>query len=95
MTDLVLSAPADHEPPVGPDAPLLDVMATMRAMRRLNASYRQQDRATNVLSFPTLELDPEQAPSAPPRAQPRCRTRAASQSPCLSSAASALRRPCW
>lgn len=40
------------------------------AMRRLNASYRQQDRATNVLSFPTLELDPDQAPSAPPRAQP-------------------------
>ena len=35
MTDLVLSAPADREPPVGPDAPLLDVMATMRAMRRL------------------------------------------------------------
>jgi nitroreductase len=32
-TELVLSTQAD--PPVGPDAPLLDVMATMRAMRRL------------------------------------------------------------
>src|SRR4051812_39227980 len=35
MSDLVLSAPADREPPVGDDAPLFDVMATMRAMRRL------------------------------------------------------------
>ncbi len=34
-------------------------------MRRLNAHYRQQDRATNVLSFPALELDPGQAPAAP------------------------------
>src|SRR4051812_32073490 len=33
--ELVLSAPADREPAVGPDAPLLDVMATMRAIRRL------------------------------------------------------------
>jgi len=35
MTDLLLSAPSDREPAVGPDAPLLDVMATMRAIRRL------------------------------------------------------------
>jgi len=33
--ELVLSAPSDREPPIGPDAPLFDVMATMRAMRRL------------------------------------------------------------
>jgi probable rRNA maturation factor len=35
-------------------------------MRALNASYRQQDRATNVLSFPTLDLDPERLPPRPP-----------------------------
>ena len=35
-------------------------------MRALNASYRQQDRATNVLSFPALELDPARLPAAPP-----------------------------
>jgi probable rRNA maturation factor len=34
-------------------------------IRRLNASYRGQDRATNVLSFPALELDPDQTPAAP------------------------------
>ena len=34
-------------------------------MRRLNAEYRQQDRATNVLSFPALDLQPGQAPPAP------------------------------
>ncbi|MCE3250225.1 MAG: hypothetical protein K0R41_4050, partial [Geminicoccaceae bacterium] len=34
-------------------------------MRELNRSYRGQDRATNVLSFPTYELDPERAPPAP------------------------------
>jgi len=33
--------------------------------RRLNASYRDQDHATNVLSFPALELDPDQMPAAP------------------------------
>lgn len=37
-------------------------------MRTLNASYRQQDRATNVLSFPALELDPARSP--PPPAAP-------------------------
>jgi probable rRNA maturation factor len=35
-------------------------------MRALNTSYRQQDRATNVLSFPTLVLDPTRLPAAPP-----------------------------
>ena len=35
-------------------------------MRALNASYRRQDRATNVLSFPALELDPGHLPPAPP-----------------------------
>jgi probable rRNA maturation factor len=34
-------------------------------MRRLNARYRQEDRATNVLSFPTLELEPGRVPPAP------------------------------
>jgi probable rRNA maturation factor len=34
-------------------------------MRRLNGRYRQQERATNVLSFPALELDPDQPPPAP------------------------------
>jgi probable rRNA maturation factor len=34
-------------------------------MRRLNARYRQQDRATNVLSFPAQELDPDRPPPAP------------------------------
>jgi probable rRNA maturation factor len=35
-------------------------------MRALNAIYRRQDRATNVLSFPALELDPGHLPVAPP-----------------------------
>jgi len=35
-------------------------------MRALNAGYRGQDRATNVLSFPALELDPARLPPAPP-----------------------------
>lgn len=34
-------------------------------IRRLNARYRDQDRATNVLSFPALELDPDRTPPAP------------------------------
>ena len=34
-------------------------------IRGLNASYRDQDRATNVLSFPALELDPDRMPPAP------------------------------
>jgi probable rRNA maturation factor len=34
-------------------------------MRELNRSYRGQDRATNVLSFPALELDPENGPPTP------------------------------
>jgi probable rRNA maturation factor len=33
-------------------------------VRRLNARYRQHDRATNVLSFPALALDPGRAPPA-------------------------------
>lgn len=35
-------------------------------IRALNASYRGQDRATNVLSFPALDLDPEQLPAHGP-----------------------------
>jgi probable rRNA maturation factor len=35
-------------------------------MRALNARYRQQDRATNVLSFPTLVLDQTRLPAVPP-----------------------------
>ena len=38
-------------------------------MRALNATHRQQDRATNVLSFPALELDPERL-SPRPAARP-------------------------
>jgi probable rRNA maturation factor len=34
-------------------------------MRALNAGYRRQDRATNVLSFPALELDPARIPPSP------------------------------
>jgi probable rRNA maturation factor len=34
-------------------------------MRALNAGYRRQDRATNVLSFPALELDSGRMPPAP------------------------------
>ena len=34
-------------------------------MRELNRSHRGQDRATNVLSFPAQELDPERAVPAP------------------------------
>jgi probable rRNA maturation factor len=34
-------------------------------IRGLNARYRDQDRATNVLSFPALELDPDRPPAAP------------------------------
>jgi probable rRNA maturation factor len=36
-------------------------------MRTLNRRWRGRDRATNVLSFPALDLDPERAPAAPPR----------------------------
>ena len=35
MSELVLSSPAGQEPAIGPDAPIMEVMATMRAMRRL------------------------------------------------------------
>jgi len=45
-TELVLSTQAD--PPVGPDAPLLDVMATMRAM--VQRAYGPPD----VLSLRTI-----------------------------------------
>ena len=41
-----------------------------RTMRGLNARYRHQDRATNVLSFPTLELDPDRAPPPAPGPEP-------------------------
>ena len=34
-------------------------------IRGLNAGYRGQDRATNVLSFPALALDPDRVPPAP------------------------------
>jgi probable rRNA maturation factor len=40
-----------------------------RAIRRLNARWRDQDRATNVLAFPVLELD-QGRPRHPPPAGP-------------------------
>src|SRR3954465_12313410 len=51
--DLVLSAPPDREPPVGPDAPLLDVMATMRAMRRLKPDPVPDELLTKVVEAAT------------------------------------------
>jgi nitroreductase len=52
-TELVLSAPADREPPVGPDAPLLDVMATMRAMRRLKPDPVPDELLTKLVEAAT------------------------------------------
>jgi nitroreductase len=51
--ELVLSAPADAEPPVGPDAPLLDVMATMRAMRRLKPDPVPEEVLTKIVEAAT------------------------------------------
>ena len=42
------------------------VLADDATVRRLNAAYRGQDRATDVLSFPTFARVLEQAPVAPP-----------------------------
>jgi nitroreductase len=52
-SELVLSAPADREPPVGPDAPLFDVMATMRAMRRLKPDPVPDDVLTSIVEAAT------------------------------------------
>ena len=38
--------------------------ATIARDARAQRRYRQQDRATNVLSFPALELDPDAPPAA-------------------------------
>ena len=40
-----------------------------RAARALNHAWRGRDQATNVLSFPAFDLDPEALPEAPPRPQ--------------------------
>src|SRR3954449_445883 len=50
-TELVLSTQA--EPPVGPDAPLLDVMATMRAMRRLKPDPVPQELLDKLIEAAT------------------------------------------
>src|SRR4051812_31023642 len=49
--ELVLSTQA--EPPVGPDAPLLDVMATMRAMRRLKPDPVPDDLLLKIVEAAT------------------------------------------
>lgn len=51
--ELVLSRPADHEPPVGEDAPLFDVMATMRAMRRLKPDPIPDDVLVRIVEAAT------------------------------------------
>src|SRR4051794_7544335 len=50
-TELVLSTDADA--PVGPDAPLLDVMATMRAMRRLKPDPVPDDVLVKIVEAAT------------------------------------------
>src|SRR3954449_9019861 len=50
-TELVLST--DAEPPVGPDAPILDVMATMRAMRRLKPDPVPDEVLTKIVEAAT------------------------------------------
>src|SRR4051794_34514949 len=50
-TELVLST--DAEPPVGPDAPILDVMATMRAMRRLKPDPVPDEVLTKLVEAAT------------------------------------------
>jgi nitroreductase len=52
-TELVLSAPADQEPPVGADAPLFGVMATMRAMRRLKPDPVPDEVLTQLVEAAT------------------------------------------
>ena len=41
------------------------LLADDATVRRLNAAWRGQDRATNVLSFPTFDRIPEAAPGHP------------------------------
>ena len=42
------------------DAEISVLLCDDATMRGLNATYRGQDRTTNVLSFPTLQLAPDQ-----------------------------------
>jgi probable rRNA maturation factor len=46
------------------DAEVSVLLCDDARIRGLNASYRGQDRATNVLSFPALALDPDRMPPA-------------------------------
>src|SRR3954451_3054877 len=52
-TELVLSAPVDQEPPMGADAPLFGVMATMRAMRRLKPDPVPDEVLTKLVEAAT------------------------------------------
>jgi probable rRNA maturation factor len=65
----VISATLRHAAPATwRDAAEVSVLLCDDArIRALNRSWRGQDRPTNVLSFPALELDPERAPPASPR----------------------------
>ena len=62
-----IAATLRHAAPAGwPAAEVSVLLCDDARMRALNARYRRQDRATNVLSFPALELDPARLPPAPP-----------------------------
>jgi probable rRNA maturation factor len=61
------TAVLDHVCP-GPHLSMAVVLADDQTVRALNARWRNQDKATNVLSFPFEELSAGTMPSAPPGA---------------------------